>query len=201
MVQYIEKTEAVFNFSWSICLRLTFLRGGGRHMFQFGEKVIDKSGRIYSITGVEDKDFGTGKEPYFILTPFFDYGLNPGFQSFIPVSRSESLLKKILSKEEALSLIDTLTNLQPFPEASPRERKLQYTKIVASGNRNDILRVIKSLLDYREQRKKANKPFSDFDKRLLDSLRTMFENEMSLALEIAPSEVEPFIRERIGMAL
>ncbi len=170
-------------------------------MFQFGEKVIDKSGRIYSITGIEDKDFGMGKEAYFILTPFFDYGLNPGFQSFIPVSRSESLLKKILSKEEALSLIDSLTDIKPFPEASPRERKLQYTKIVASGNRNDILRVIKSLLEYREQRKKANKPFSDFDKRLLDSLRAMFENEMSLALGISPSEVENFIQERIGLAL
>ncbi len=170
-------------------------------MYQLGDKVIDKSGKIFEIVSLEDKDFGMGTETYFVLKPSFEYDFNPGYQAFIPVSRSEVLLRPVMNKEEALALIDSFTSLETYPEVSPRERKVYFTKVVSNGDRSDLLRVIKTLLEYREERLKLNKPFSDFDKRLLQSLMTLINNELSLALSIPVSEVAYFINSRTGMSI
>lgn len=167
-------------------------------MFSLDEKVMDKSGKIFNIESIEEMDFGCGSEPYFVLKPSFDYGLNKGYLAYIPVSKSDNLLKKIVSREEALALIDAFISLEPYPEVSPRERKNFYAKVISSGNRTDILRVIKSLLKYKEDREKIHKPFSEFDKKLLQSLTSMIDNEFSLALSISPDEVSRFVSNRIS---
>jgi CarD family transcriptional regulator len=170
-------------------------------MFKLGDKVIDKSGKIFEVQSIEDKDFGAGPEPYFVLKPFFSYDFNPGYLAFIPVSRAETLLRPIMNKEEALQLIDSFPTLETYPDASPRERKVYFTKVVASGDRLDVLRVIKTLSEYREERLRENKPFSDFDKRLLQNLTSLLNHEISLALEIPLSEVSYFISSRTGNTL
>ncbi len=167
-------------------------------MFSLNDKVMDKNGKIFSIVGIEEKDFGTSKEEYFVMKPSFPYDFNPGYLAYIPVKKSDSLLKEILTEEEALVLIDSIPTLEPLPEISPRERKVFFTKIIATGNRKNIFRVIKSLVDYKADREKANKPFSDFDRRLLGSLKVMVDNEFSLALNIPPEDVSSFILKRTG---
>jgi CarD family transcriptional regulator len=170
-------------------------------MFKLGDKVIDKSGKIFEIENIEDKDFGAGPEPYFVLKPFFDYDFNPGYHAYIPVSRADVLLRPIMNKEEALELIDSFERLETYPDVSPRERKVYFTKVIASGDRFDLLRVIKTLSEYREERLRENKPFSDFDKRLLQNLTMLLNHEISLALSIPVSEVSYFIANRTGNTL
>lgn len=167
-------------------------------MYNIGDKVIDKNGRIFSIESVENKDFGKGPEPYFVLSPSFDYDFNPGYHAYIPQSKADVLLRHILSKDEAIALIDSFPSLDTYSEVSPRERKIYFTKVIASGDRTDILRVIKTLNLYKEERMRDNKPFSDFDRRLLQSLKKLLDNEFSLALSIPVDEVNSFISNRIS---
>ncbi len=170
-------------------------------MFGINDKVMDKNGKIFSIVSIEKKDFGTGDEDYFVMEPSFRYDFNPGYMAFIPVAKSELLLKPIMTKEEALALVDLLPTLEPLPEVSPRERRVFFAKIIASGDRKEIMKVIKSLVTYREERRKTNKPFSDYDRRLLDSLKVMVDNEFSIALGVSPESVGSFIYERTGYSL
>jgi RNA polymerase-interacting CarD/CdnL/TRCF family regulator len=106
-----------------------------------------------------------------------------------------------MNKEEALELIDSFERLETYPDVSPRERKVYFTKVIASGDRFDLLRVIKTLSEYREERLRENKPFSDFDKRLLQNLTMLLNHEISLALSIPVSEVSYFIANRTGNTL
>lgn len=168
------------------------------HMYTLGDKVLDKSGKIFVIESQVEKDFGGGNEPYFVLKPLFPYDFNPDYHSYIPVKKADTLLRRLLTKEEALQLIDSIDSLETYPDVSPRERKVYFTKVVSSGDRVDVMRVIKTLFEYREERLKKNKPFSDFDKRLLDSLTNLVNSEFSLALSIPVSEVSSFISNRTG---
>ena len=168
-------------------------------MYRIGDNVLDKNGKVFTIDAVEDKDFGKGPEPYFVLTPYFPYDFNPGYHAYVPQAKSASLLRPIMDKEEALALIDSFSTLETYPDVSPRERKMYFTKVVASGDRKDVCRVIKTLQEYREERMKDNKPFSDFDKRLLSNLKTLLYDEISLSLSIPESEVSNFISERTGI--
>ena len=170
-------------------------------MFKIADKVVDKNGKVFEIVTIEDKDFGLGKEPYFILKPYFAYDFNPGYQVFIPVSKSESLLRYVIDKEEAIRIIDSIESLETYHEVSPRERKVYFTKVVNNGDLSDLIRVIKTLIEYREERLKINKPFSDFDKRLLQNLTNLLNSEFSLALSIPVDEVSYFILKRTGISL
>lgn len=167
-------------------------------MFSIGDYVIDKSGKIFSIEKNEDKDFGSGIEQYFVLVPSFKYDLNPGYRSFIPVKRADSLLKNILSYDEAINLIDSIKTIEPYSDVLPRDRKTFFTKAIASGDRIEILKVIKSLKIYKKEREEIKKPISDFDKKLLDNLVSMIDNELSLSLSIPASSVSEFINDRLG---
>ena len=168
-------------------------------MYRIGDKVLDKNGKVFTIDAVENKDLGHGPEPYFVLTPYFPYDFNKGYHAYIPEAKADTLLRPIMDKEEALALIDSFESLETYPDVSPRERKMYFTKVVASGDRKDVCRVIKTLMEYREERMKNNKPFSDFDKRLLNNLTTLLYDEMSLSLSIPTSEVSNFITKRTGI--
>ncbi len=170
-------------------------------MFQIGDKILDKSGHIFSIDRIETKNFGAGDIPYFVMKPCFSYDFNDGYVSYVPVDKSENLLRPIMKEEEALSLIDSFRTLEVYPEVNPRERKTFFTKVIAGGNREEICRIIKTLVIYRKERMKNNKPFSDYDRRLLDSLTQLLQSELSIVLNIPISEVFPLVFDRTGFAM
>jgi CarD family transcriptional regulator len=169
--------------------------------YQIGDKAIDKSGRIFSVESIQSKDFGMGASDYLVMKPCFSYDFTPDYRFFIPKDKADTILHPVLTKDEALALIDSLPSLELYPELGPRERKTQFQNVITSGERKDICRVIKTLTAYREKRKKENKPFSDFDHRLLDSLTAMLQNEMSIALSIPGKDLNAFIHDRTGTNL
>ena len=167
-------------------------------MYKIGDKVIDKNGKIFEIGTTTEKDFGNGPSKYFVLKPVFPYDFNQGYRCFVPVEKADSILRPVMSKEEALALIDSLKTLESYPEVNPRERKVYFQSVISSGSRKDICRVIKTLSEYKEVRKKNNKPLSDFDHKLLNNLLSLFNDEVSLALGISVDNVNRFIRDRTG---
>jgi CarD family transcriptional regulator len=167
-------------------------------MYQIGDKAIDRLGHIFEVVAVVQKDFGSGLADYLVMRPCFDYDFNEGYCSYVPKERAEGILRPIMTKDEALTLIDSLEGLKCYPEVNPRERKIFFTKIVSNGDRTEICRVIKTLSNYRDSRLKMKKPFSDFDKELLENLTDLFDNEVSLALGILPSDVSGFIQNRMN---
>lgn len=170
-------------------------------MLELNDKVLDKSGRIFIVFGTKTMNFGSGENQYYILKPCFQYDFSPGYQCFIPLKKAEELLRKIMSKEEALSLIDNYNGLDVFVSHNPREKKLFFQQIISSGERLSILKVYKTLLHSRKERIKNNKPFSDYDTRLLKTLKTLIVEELSVSLDISTDEIPQFVSERIGEAI
>lgn len=166
--------------------------------YQIGDKAIDKNGKIFEVESIKEQDFGSGPASFFVMKPCFDYDYNEDYRFYVPVNNANNILHKIMKKEEAIALIDEIPSLEEYPETTPRERKLQYQVLVSTGNRKDICRIIKFLISYREKRKLINKPFSEFDARILKSLIEMLRNEISISLDIPVDEVSAFIESRIG---
>ncbi len=197
---YIEIDGYIDKVAWNIASCFLFLLKG-ESMFQIGDKVLDKNGKIFVIDHVEDKDFGVGVQPYFIMKPCFPYDFNAGYVSFVPTDKADNLLRPIMNEEEAMRLIDSFKEMEVYPEVNPRERKNFYSKIVANGNRDEICRVIKSLIVYRQERLNSGKPFSDFDRRLLESLTLLLKNELSISLHMPIADVFPFVYQRTGFSI
>lgn len=170
-------------------------------MFALNDKVLDRAGKVFSIAEIRPMDFGNGNEDYFILKPCFPYDFSSGYQCFVPISKADQLLKKVMNREEALKLIDDYSSLDVLVAHNPREKKLFFQQILSAGERVDVLKVYKTLRYSREERLKKNKPFSDFDSRLLKNLNNLFISELSIALNIPVTSVPAFVSERLGEAI
>ena len=170
-------------------------------MFSIGDRAIDKSGKIFRIDCTIDKDFGQGPTPYFAMSPRFPYDFNPGYQCFIPVDKADNLLRPLMTKEEADQLLMTVKDIPILKDIGPHERKAKFQTIISSGNRKDVLQVIVTLLEYRNERRRLNKPFSDFDTRLLKNLTSLFKDEMSLVYGMSPDDVTQYIEKKSGTNL
>lgn len=169
--------------------------------YQIGDKAIDKNGMIFEVEKLEEQDFGGGMSVFLVMKPFFSYDFSKDYRMYVPFDNADRILHPVMTKEQALEFIDQMSDLTCFPEVPPRERKVQFQSAISTGDRKEIYRVIKSLIEYRNKRKKSNKPISDFDAKLLKNLETMVQNEISVALGILPSSVGDFVRQRTGCYL
>ncbi len=167
-------------------------------MFNVGERVLDKNGKIYLIESEELKDFGVGPSSFLVLRPVYEYDFSENYRCYIPKDRSENLLYHLMDKDDAIQLIDSIPQLEILPESTPRERKALFQTYIATADRTSICRAIKTLMHYKEERKAIAKPFSDFDNRLLYSLINLLSDEMSISLSIPRNEVDQFISNRIN---
>jgi len=166
--------------------------------YRIGDKAIDKTGAIFEVEKMEEQDFGGGTSVFLVMKPFFSNDYSKDYRMYVPLGNADKILRPVMTKEQALDLIDQMAGLTGFPEVPPRERKVQFQNIISTGDRKEIYRVIKSLIEYRNKRKQNNKPFSDFDTKLLKNLETMIQNEISVALGISPSFVADFVKQRTG---
>lgn len=106
-----------------------------------------------------------------------------------------------MSREAADNLLLEIKSIPIIKDIGPHERKAKFQAIVSTGNRKDILQVILTLLAYRNERRKLNKPFSDFDNRLLKNLTTLFQDEMSIVFDMTPEEVAQYIETKSEIPL
>lgn len=170
-------------------------------MFQLNDKVLDKNGHIFEIVSVEKQNIMNQTAEYFILQPSFPYDFNKGYIKKIPVDKADELLRYVMNKEEAVQLIESFKGLESFPDINPRERRNFFLKVVSSGDRVEICRVVKTLIEYREERLKQNKPFSDFDRRLLNNLLSLIYHELSISIGIDVNDVQQYIYDKTGLSV
>lgn len=169
-------------------------------MLRINDKVIDRKGHIFYVDSVIKKDLGSGEKDYYLMYPFFKEDFIDNYMSFVPVENSETLYKKLLTKQEALNLIDSLTSIEPYDDVPPRNRKAFFESVIATTNRYDICRIIKSLYVYRQEKALIKKALTEYESKLLINLKKLMVEELSLSLDMNVDEVPPFVENRINFA-
>ena len=119
---------------------------------------------------------------------------------FIPVD-SDLYLRKVISREEALELVDRIPTIKEDPATTgmdPRSLGEYYKRMISSHQSDELIRMLKTIY-CKAQRlaqngKKLIKTDSDYKKKAEDILY----NELAIALEIPPEDIEEFISDRLG---
>ncbi len=169
-------------------------------MYNIGDRVLDSQGYIFIVESIEEKDFGNGPENYLVLSPCFSYDFNEGYKKYVPESKAEVNLNCILTEEQAIALIEGLKDIEPFDEITPHERKNFFNNIMVHSDRKTICRIIKTLVVSRQTRMAMHKGISDYDQRLLKSLLTRLELELSLSLNKPKEQVASIVEQNFGLA-
>lgn len=160
-------------------------------MYKINDDVVHKSAGVCYIFDIVTQNFGNGDTTYYLLRPKFPCVVNKALEIFLPVEKEELFIRKPLNKNEAMNLIRLIPSFERIWIADAKTRKQKFDEIYQSGDMKGLCQLVKLL--YAEPEFFA-KPMSLTDKNFLLKIRTNVFDEFAVALEIAPTEVEEFIK-------
>lgn len=164
-------------------------------MFKVDDIVVYGINGVCKIVEIEEKDLMGSKKKYLVLKP-----LNGDASTyFIPTDNKKLLEKihKVLSEDEINQLIDSMPNEKEIWIDSEKQRKELYKKIIADGQRLELIRMIKAIYLERKEREKKGKCLHISDERFLKDAEKLLYSEFQYVLKLSENELMSYIFTRI----
>lgn len=164
-------------------------------MFNIGDTVLYGATGVYKIDALTEKEIFGEKKAYYVLKPHSQEKSSV----FVPADNENLLnkMRKILSKEEIFEIIDTVSKHDDmWVENEPARREL-FSSIIHSGNRMQVMLLIRTLYNAQKKRRAEGKRLHLMDERFMTEAERLLYDEFSAVLGISQGEVVPFIISRL----
>lgn len=159
-------------------------------MFKINDYIIYGSTGICQITDIRDEKFGRNEsKTYYIINPIYVENST----IYAPVGLSESKMKKAMSVEEAYDLIKTIPEDDDVWVDDDNQRKDKFSKIIKGGDRAELVTLIRTLYNKKEEKINCGKKVHTSDEKFMKEAEKLLYEELALVLNIEREEVIPFI--------
>ncbi|MGP1349890.1 MAG: CarD family transcriptional regulator [Stomatobaculum sp.] len=165
-------------------------------MFRKHDFVVYENSGVCEIEDVKALSFSDAE-------PRLCYILKPLFSSdgtiYTPVNNPRVFIRPVISREEALSIIQALPDAQPDSFDGLRTGALEekYRRAVQSHRCKDLVRLALSISRRTRRARRAGKKVSEIDGRYLKHLHMLIYGEFSVALNISPDDVSRLIEKTL----
>ena len=157
-------------------------------MHKVGDFVTYKDSGVCKI--IEDN------QDYFILDPVYSKNMT----MYVPKQTRALVeqMKPVPSKKEIDKFIVESKKVDyPWTEDS-KQRYEEFNQILKSGNKPEILWLIKILTQYKMMLEENKKNFYASDKRVLAVAEKIITEEFAFVLEIEPAQVMEYVNKKLG---
>lgn len=164
-------------------------------MFEIGADVVYGVSGVCHIADIRNETFSDEEKLFYVLNPLSDMGAT----IYVPVDnpKSVSKMKKILTKEEVYDLIHSMPDKEVFDEQNNKIRKDMFSQIIKNGDRNELIKLIKTVYAEKKEREKQGKKMWAYDETAMKKAEKILYEEIATVLDIKYEEVLPFIKREI----
>jgi len=163
-------------------------------MFQIGDLVIYSGHGICRIHDIEDQTISGETRKYYVLYPLEDsYQLSIR----VPVDNQKVQIYALMTKKEAIEVLEAFKESGAEWIEKNHLRNLIYNEMVSSGNRKDMVKVIKSLMLKKIELEENNAKLAAQDRKLLEQTANVLFKELAIALEMDYDEVVENVLHRV----
>ncbi len=165
-------------------------------MFQKGEYVFYGSGGICQIEDIRlaPLDGMPADKTYYVIRSLHEVG---GL-TYIPVDSDCIFLRRLLNREEAHALIDSIPSVEEIEEENGKLLRAKYLDAMRTHDPVEWIRVIKTVHRRANAPFKRNQRISETERNLSDSAKRYLHTELALALELPVSGMEAYITEQLA---
>ena len=168
---------------------------GGKIMYQKGQYII------YGIRGVcevmdiitIDRPDGPKDRLYYVLRPYYQQDS----KIVTPVDSEKTITRPLLSKEEALELIDKISDVKEMEMTNDKQREERYKEALKTCDCRVWISMIKALYLRRKDRLEQGKKMTDLDERYFKTAEDNLYSELALSLGMKKDEMVSYITERV----
>ena len=165
-------------------------------MFQVDDVIVYGTQGVCQITGIEEKTVSGVKKTYFVLKPVKESGST----IFVPTDNEYVLRKmhRLLSETQINDLIDSMPGGDVVWIPRDHERKECYRKILASGDRAELIKMIKTIYTHKKEREAEGKRLHMIDEQFFKEAEHILYNEFQYVLKLgSKDELMTYIFSRI----
>ena len=163
-------------------------------MFKVGDYVVyglNGVCRVEEIGPMNLSGVDNGKD-YYTLMPLY----TRGSLVYTPVDNKKVIMRSVISKKQACSLIDEMKDIEELEVVDDKRRELVYKEAVKSCDCRELIRIINTVLKRKEERLAQGKKMSACDERYLKQAKESLFGEFAVSLKIDKDEVQEFIEHR-----
>ena len=157
-------------------------------MYRIDDVVVYGLHGVCRITEIEEKEFAGETHLYYTMRPIF----KERSTFFVPVNNGK--IRDLLTPDEIKQLVHTIPQQKSIEVQIEKHRKDTYKKIIESGDRSEILRLIKTLCLRLDAQQKAGKKPHLIDERYLKEAETVLYDEFAFVLNIERGSVPDYIK-------
>lgn len=164
-------------------------------MFQLNDYVIYNALGVYKIVDIRKEDDIDGNETeYYVLQPA--YGNNLTIKT--PVNNPKISIRKVLSKEEVLSLIESMPDKETIWINDDRQRSVCFKAALKTGETEELVKLVKTLYQEKQEKSDIGKKLMKIDEDIMKAAEKNLYEEFAIALDISPDEVVSYIQEHVS---
>ncbi|MEK9199071.1 CarD family transcriptional regulator [Ureibacillus sp. 179-F W5.1 NHS] len=166
-------------------------------MFKVGDTIIYSAHGLCHIDDISEKTFSGVTKTYYVLHPLN----NNKLEICTPVDNKSISMLEIMNKEEANAILNVFT--QPGIEwiEKTNHRTQTYSNLSRKGNREDIAKIIKTLMIKKYELECNDKKFPEYDRKLLMSIQNILFAELALSLEMSIEQIHTKILEILNIPI
>lgn len=164
-------------------------------MFQINDVVVYGAQGVCKIVGTQDQKIDGANKTYFVLKPADDRGAT----FYVPTWNEKALAKmrKVMTKQDVDTLIDSMPNKKPAWIENENERKETYKRILAGGNQAQIISMIQAIYLHKKEREAEGKRLHMSDEHFMKDAEQLLYNEWQYVLNVDKAGLMAYIFERI----
>lgn len=156
----------------------------------YGQKGVCRVGEITHM----DTDGELSERLYYTVYPVNDIRS----RVYFPVDAVNSSIRKVMTKEEAMALLDRMKHIEIIEEGNLRTQEEKYKKAILGSNCDNLVQVIKTIYIHKQERIKVGKKITATDARYLKQAEDKLYGELAFVLEKQKSEMEQYIVEYLN---
>lgn len=165
-------------------------------MYQIGDLIVYGSTGVCRVTDITTPDIrGTENKLYYVLAPLYQDGV-----IYTPVE-SKVFMRPIITKEEAETLIDSISTMEAeaYHSSILRELEEHYDSYLQTHSCEDLIRLAMSTYAKKQDMAQQNRKFGAVDERFMKRAEDLLQGELSASLGIPREQVGDYIAARVSV--
>ena len=166
-------------------------------MFSVGEYVVHRSNGICKVTKVAPLpvEMGGDEKEYYFLTP-----LNARGEVFTPAEEGNANIRKVMTKKEALKLIEEVPFIEDPPIDNDKQREARYKEAIRSNDCKELVKIIKTLYNRKMARFAVGKKSTASEERYFKQAEDSLYSELAFAIGKDRENVKELFVKKAKMA-
>lgn len=165
-------------------------------MFEKGEYIVYGMTGVCLVKDIKEMNMdgnSSSDKLYYVLEPT----AVSGNRIITPVEGNKNVMRRIMTSEEAYSLIDGIKEISQLWITDDKQREMIYKEALKTCDCREWVGIIKTLYLRKKDRMNRGKRLTEVDERYMKKAKENLYGELSIPLGIPPAKVEEFITARI----